>query len=163
MPQFTTDLTARLVSGPTFANRVDDARRAERALQYTDAIWVIANPTTEAVNDTVFVVRLPVESIVYPESSFFYPETSPGTTLTVNIGDAVVPARYGSGVVLGGQTGTVQFTTSVKNVSGVVTRLEVGEATATVATTRDVIITLTAVSALTAGTRIHVRIAYKTQ
>ena len=75
----------------------------------------------------------------------------------------MTPARYASGTVLGGQTGIVQFTTATKNVAGVVTRTKVAEATATVATTRDVLITLTAVASLTAGTRIHVRVAYKIQ
>lgn len=159
MATFYTDLTTRNNTGPTFANRIDDARRVERALQFTDAIWTIAG--TETTNDLIYVCDLPSDSIVYPENSFYYPETSPGTTLTVSIGDLVDDDRYGASSVLGGQTGIVQFTTATKNVAGVVTRLEVSDATSATATTRQIYIKVISAATLSAGAKVHVKIAYK--
>lgn len=154
-----TDLTQPIADGLTFQNRINDTRRVDHPVQITDAIWTLAASYTN--NDLVYAVLLPPGAIVYPERSSFYLETSPGTTLTVSVGDLVDDDRYASSSVLGGQTGRVEFTTATKNVAGVTTRLSVADATASTATTREVYVKIVSNATLTAGTKIHIQIAFK--
>jgi hypothetical protein len=166
MPSFNTDIyTAQIAAGGTsaatggtngnFNDRVDDSRRTEASLEYADFIYTISAGATEVANDTINLGFLPIGAIVYPEHSFLFNETDPGTTLTLDIGDSADVDRYADGIA-GAAAGRVEFTSAVANVAGVVTRHEV------TSTTRLLIATISAaVSSLTAGTKMHFKVAYK--
>ena len=61
---------------------------------------------TEATSDTIQLFDLPPQARLSPGLSFVQ-STDPGTTLTLNVGDATSANRYAQGIVLsaGGQIG----------------------------------------------------------
>lgn len=156
MPTFQTDIsTGQAAATGNFINRIDDSRQVDGPLETLDSIYTIANPTTEATADIIIIGDIPPGAIVYPEESFFYMETDPGTLLTVDVGDTEDPDRYADGSDISA-VGRVDFTTAVKNVAGVVTRHEVTE------TTRRIQATIVGtVTSLTAGSKIHIKVKYK--
>lgn len=156
MPTFQTDIsTGQAAAASSFAGRIDDSRRVDGPLETLDSVYTVATPTTEATNDIIIIGDLPLGAIVYPEESFFYTETDIGTLLTLDVGDSVDPDRYADGSDVSA-VGRVDFTTAVKNVSGVVTRYEVDE------TTRRLQATIVGtVTSLTAGTKLHFKVKYK--
>ena len=156
MPTFQTDIsTGQAAAKVNFASRIDDSRRVDSGLEVLDSVYTIANPTTEATNDLIYLGDIPLGAIVYPEESFVFSETDPGTLLTVDIGDTVDPDRYSDGINLSA-VGKVEFTSAVANVAGVVTRYEVLD------TTKALYATIVGtVTALTPGTKIHFKVKYK--
>lgn len=157
MPTFQTDIsTGQAAAAASFATgRIDDSRRVDGPLETLDSIYTIANPTTEATSDLIYIGDLPLGAIVYPEESFFYTETDIGTLLTLDVGDTVDPDRYADGSDVSA-VGKVEFTTAVKNVDGVVNRHEVTE------TTRALYATIVGtVTSLTAGAKLHFKVKYK--
>lgn len=142
-------------SNGNFNNRIDDSKRTEAPLEYMDAIYTISAGATEVANDIIYLGYLPMGAVVYPEHSFVFNETDPGTTLTLDIGDVTDVDRYADGIAAA-VAGRVEFTSTVANVAGVTTRHEV------TATTRRVQALISAaVSSLTAGTVMHFKIAFK--
>lgn len=156
MATLQTDIsTGQAAAAVSAAGVIKDSRRVDGPLEYIDSVYTIANPTTEATNDVILLGNISVGAIVYPEHSFAFLETDPGTLLTVDIGDSVDPDRYADGINISA-AGRVEYTSAVANVAGVVTRHEVTD------TTRAIQATIVGtVTALTAGTKIHFKTAYK--
>lgn len=156
MATFQTDVsTFQAASENNFTARGNDSRRVDGPLETLDSIYTIANPTTEATNDLIYIGDLPIDAIVYPEESFFYTETDIGTLLTLDVGDLTDPDRYADGSDVSA-VGKVEFTTAVKNVDGVVNRHK------TTASTRSLYATIVGtVTSLTAGAKLHFKVKYK--
>lgn len=157
MPTFQTDIsTAQALAATNFSQRINDSRRVDGPLEWLDSIYTIANPTTETAADIIILGKIPIGAIVYPEHSFLFNETDPGTTLTLDIGDSVDGDRYADGIAAAASAGIIQFTSAVANVDGVVNRHKVTEVTCELRAT-----IAAAVSALSAGAKIHFKVAYK--
>ena len=71
------------------------------------AIYTLAG--SEAANDTIQLVDLPVGAVVVPQLSSCTSSADPGTTLTLNVGDAADVDRYAQGIVLS-SGGSIPFT-----------------------------------------------------
>ena len=152
MPTYNSDIyDAQVAAAKNFGDTLDDARRTEGTVKWFDAVWTVPVATL-LVSDTVKLGALPVGVIPLPEHGFFYCETTPGTTLSGNLGDATTGNRYAAGSALA--LGRVEFITAVKNVAGVVTRHTTTEVT------KDLVFTVTAVSAQAAGARVHFKVPY---
>lgn len=86
----------------------------------------------DAVNDQILLIELPAGACLLPQESSVIC-SDPGTTLTIDVGDAASPNRYATGIDLsaGGQ---VRFTSTSVMPSSVVTPLVVTKSTVVYAT-----------------------------
>lgn len=135
----------------TFIARIDDKRRLEGSLQFADAVVTLAGD--EVATNVITLCELPPGAIIYPEHSLFYTETDAGTTLTVDVGDSVDPDRYADGSDIAA-LGAVNFITAAVP-DGAKNRHEL------TSTTRTVTLTVATAASLSAGAKVHVKLAYK--
>jgi len=92
---------------------VDSGRQGAGIVDGDDVTGVVLLATirytltgSEAASDTIQLVDLPLGAVVVPQNSYCTC-ADPGTTLTLNVGDASSATRYASGIVMsaGGQVG----------------------------------------------------------
>lgn len=81
---------------------INNSRTGARVL-YAYPVYTLAG--TEAANDVIKLFDLPAGAEIVPELSSVTCSADPGTTLTLNVGDAADTDRYAAGIVLsaGGQ------------------------------------------------------------
>lgn len=145
----------------TKALAVDSGRQGSGLVDGDDVTGVVLMATvsytlaaTEAANDTIQLVDLPIGAVVLPQNSYCTTSADPGTTLTLKVGDAADDDRYASGIVMsaGGQ---VSFTNT--NIpAAVATPYRI----ATVANQR-LVCTVASASTLTSGVVVVFTIAYR--
>lgn len=107
---------------------------------------------SEAANDTIQLMDLPVGAVVIPDLCSVT-SADPGTTLTLDIGDAADVDRYADDIVLNAG-GRVGFNSTLPVPAGITTPY------LTVATSR-VFATVKTAAALTAAVKLNFLIAYR--
>ena len=113
MPKTTqsNEYIAQLAAAEKFSARINDARNLSGPVQYASII-VPFDATAMANNDVVSLLKLPPGALVMPElSQIIVTDDLTSGALTVNIGDILVPARYGIAVDIA-NPGVKQFSAS---------------------------------------------------
>jgi len=140
---------------------VDSGRLSTGLVDGDDVTGVVLMSTisytlagTEAANDTIQLVDLPLGAVVVPQLSYCTTSADPGTTLTLKVGDAADDDRYASGIVLSAG-GAVPFTNT--NIpAAVATPYRI----ATTANQR-IVCTVASAASLTAAVKVIFTIAYR--
>jgi hypothetical protein len=107
---------------------------------------------TEAANDTIQLFDLPAGSVIIP-ALCWVTCADPGTTLTLDIGDAADPDRYADGIVLSAG-GNVNFASTLPVPAGITTPF-------CPTTTSRVIVTVASANTLTATTVLNFCVVYR--
>lgn len=111
MADTNSDLIAAKVSARTgLANGLVNGDDAGGILTFYNA--EVAFTSGVAANDTFQLIDLPPGAVIVPELCSIHATADPGTTLTIDVGDAGDPDRYCDGANLGALSaaGTVLFT-----------------------------------------------------
>jgi hypothetical protein len=140
---------------------VDSGRQGAGLVDGDDVTGVVLIATasytlsgSEAANDTIQLVDLPVGSVVLPQNSYCTTSADPGTTLTFSVGDAGSATRYANGIVLSAG-GSVSLTnTNIPTAAVTPYRI-------TTATGQRLIATVASAASLTAAVKVVFTIAYR--
>lgn len=152
---------AKQIAGK-FADRIDDKRRIESTLLWAKTSFVIP-PSGFASGDVIGVVRLPDGAIVRPEHGFILCN-DPGTALAGTMGDGTDADRY-SGTMTLDAGGRVPFiaANAVAFPAGFTTEHKVQPAQTVPdvgVSTKDILFTVTALTAATPGATIWFFVPY---
>ena len=150
MPNFKSDLITAKDGTGNLSNRVIDGDRTGGILLLATAIYTLLG--TEAGNDTIELCDIPPGAVIVPQLCHVT-GADPGTTLTLDIGDADNPDGLADGIVLsaGGQVAFCSGTLPA-------------EATAPVRagnTGRRILATVASADTLTPGVKLAFTIAFR--
>lgn len=107
MAKTTQSIQYAIQAASGFANRLDDKRQIEGAVQ-TARLRVPLTTDNEA-SDVIDLVELPLGAIVLPElSRVIVTDDATSGALTLDIGDSVDPDRYADGINAA-STGIIEF------------------------------------------------------